>query len=57
MALAVWGGWQVHWLLGLAAGGLVYLGLLGHLGVFTADERRILVELLPARLRQRRLTA
>ena len=57
MALAVWGGWQVYWLLGLAAGGMVYLGLLAVLGVFTADERRVLLELLPARLRQRRLTA
>jgi O-antigen/teichoic acid export membrane protein len=52
MVMAVWGGWQVHWLVGLIAGGMVYLGLLVLLDVFTVDERRVLVELLPARLRK-----
>jgi O-antigen/teichoic acid export membrane protein len=52
MTLAVWSAWRVHWLAGLAAGGIVYAGLLAVLGVFTADERRVLTELLPHRLRR-----
>jgi O-antigen/teichoic acid export membrane protein len=51
MILAVWSGWRVYWLVGLLGGGIVYVGLLAVLRVFTADERRVLTELLPHRFR------
>jgi O-antigen/teichoic acid export membrane protein len=52
MILAVWGGWNLHWVVGSAGGAIVYSGLLALLGIFTDDERRVLQELLPKRLRR-----
>ncbi len=48
-----WAGWQVHPLLGLALGGLVYIGLILGLRAFDGDERAQLISVLPLRVRER----
>jgi O-antigen/teichoic acid export membrane protein len=53
MFLATWLGWQIHPLLGLIAGGLVYPLLVWRLGAFDTNERAQLVSTLPSRIRHR----
>ncbi len=52
MAAVTWAGWRLHWALGLAAGGGVYIAALALLGVLTSAERQVLTGLLPDRFRR-----
>lgn len=53
MVAAMWLGLQVHWLLGLGLGLVVYPAGLWLLRIFGAEERRILQSVLPAPLAAR----
>ncbi|MEK7786861.1 MAG: polysaccharide biosynthesis C-terminal domain-containing protein, partial [Chloroflexota bacterium] len=48
-----WAGWQVHPLLGLASGGIIYIGLILGLRAFDGDEQAQLISVLPSGLRVR----
>lgn len=51
MLAATWLGWQLHPILGLVAGGLVYGLLVLRLGAFDEAERTQLISTLPSRVR------
>jgi O-antigen/teichoic acid export membrane protein len=53
MLATTWLAWQLHPLVGLLAGGLVYPFLLWRLGAFDEAERKQLISTLPSRLRHR----
>ncbi len=50
---ATWAGWQIHPLLGLASGGIIYIGLILGLRAFNGDERAQLISILPSGMRAR----
>ena len=49
MAAVTWAGFQVHWVLGIAAGLLAYAAGLALLRVLTPTERKLLTGILPTR--------
>ena len=57
MAGATWLGWQLHPMIGLVAGVVVYVALAAWLKVFDAEEREQLLSAMPSFVRRRAETS